>query len=59
MRLTTTSPAARPTAGASPGHGANMTTIILAIAAALGVTVPDVPSNTDSCNGGLMDCAEG
>ena len=36
-----------------------MTSIILAIAAALGVTVPDVPSADETCNGGLMDCAEG
>lgn len=36
-----------------------MTTILIAIAAVLGVTVPDVPSTTDACNGGLMDCAEG
>ena len=35
-----------------------MTTII-AILAALGVTVPDIPSTTDACNGGLMDCQEG
>lgn len=35
-----------------------MTTIIIAIAAAIGITVPDVPSTTDSCNGGLMDCAD-
>jgi len=33
--------------------------LILAIAAALGVTVPDVPSVDEACNGGLMDCAEG
>jgi len=32
-----------------------MTSIILAIAAVLGVTVPDVPSVDEACNGGLMD----
>jgi len=36
-------------------------TTILAILAALGVTVPDVPSNADACNGGLItvdECAD-